>query len=65
MGKARTKQPVLTHKNVLIMNNYVSLGGWGGYIVVGFDHSIENKGGYDFPSKEMPLIRQMNRALYG
>ncbi len=21
MGKARTKQPVLTHKNVLIMNN--------------------------------------------
>lgn len=30
---------------------YVSLGGFGGYIVVGFDHSIENKGGfsgYDF-----------------
>lgn len=26
--------------------SYVSLGGWGGYIVVGFDHSIENKGGY-------------------
>lgn len=25
---------------------YVSLGGWGGYIVVGFDHSIENKGDY-------------------
>ena len=30
---------------------YVSLGGWGGYIVVGFDHSIENKGGYDFSIK--------------
>lgn len=28
--------------------NYVSLGGFGGYIVVGFDHSVENKGGYDF-----------------
>lgn len=30
---------------------YVSLGAWGGSIVVGFDHSIENKGGrdgYDF-----------------
>lgn len=30
---------------------YVSLGGFGGYIIVGFDHSIENKGnyqGYDF-----------------
>lgn len=29
-------------------NYYVSLGAWGGYIVVGFDHSIENKGGNDF-----------------
>lgn len=28
--------------------NYVSLGSFGGYIVVGFDHSITNKGGYDF-----------------
>ena len=28
--------------------NFVSLGGFGGYIVVGFDHSVENKGGYDF-----------------
>lgn len=26
----------------------MSLGAWGGYIVVGFDHSIENKGGDDF-----------------
>lgn len=26
---------------------YVSLGAWGGSIVVGFDHSIENKGGYN------------------
>lgn len=27
--------------------NWVSLGGFGGYIIVGFDHSIENKGDYD------------------
>ena len=27
---------------------WVSLGGFGGYIVVGFDHSIENSGSYDF-----------------
>lgn len=27
---------------------YISLGGFGGYVVVGFDHSIENRGGYDF-----------------
>lgn len=26
---------------------YVSLGGFGGYLVVGFDHSIENDGGYN------------------
>lgn len=30
---------------------YVSLGGFGGYIVVGFDHSIENRGDYDFAIK--------------
>lgn len=27
---------------------YVSLGGFGGYVVVGFDRSIANSGGYDF-----------------
>ena len=30
---------------------YVSLGGFGGYIVVGFDHSIDNYGSYDFAIK--------------
>lgn len=28
-------------------NKFVSLGGFGGYIVVGFDHSIDNVEGYD------------------
>ena len=28
--------------------NWVSLGGFGGYIIVGFDHSIDNSGSYDF-----------------
>ena len=27
---------------------YISLGGWGGYVVVGFDHSVVNSGDYDF-----------------
>jgi hypothetical protein len=27
---------------------HVSLGGFGGYIVLGFDHSIDNDGGYNF-----------------
>lgn len=29
-------------------NQYVSLGGWGGYIIVKFDKSIKNSGKYDF-----------------
>lgn len=29
------------------LNTYVSLGAFGGYLVVGFDHSIENDGGYN------------------
>lgn len=32
----------------LAQNAYVSLGGFGGYVVIGFDHSIENDGGYNF-----------------
>ena len=28
--------------------NWVSLGGFGGYIIVGFDHSVVNSGDYDF-----------------
>ena len=31
----------------MMRNTYVSLGGFGGYIVVGFDHSIDASGGYD------------------
>ena len=31
----------------LTENKFVSLGGFGGYIVVGFDHSIDNVSGYD------------------
>lgn len=29
------------------LNTYVSLGAFGGYLVVGFDHSIDNDGGYN------------------
>ncbi len=31
--------------------SYISLGGYGGYVVVGFDHSISNSGGYDLEIK--------------
>lgn len=32
-------------------NSYVSLGGFGGYIIVGFDHSVENDGDYNIQIK--------------
>lgn len=32
----------------LEIEGYVSLGGFGGYLVAGFDHSIDNDGGYNF-----------------
>ena len=32
----------------LTEGKHLSLGGWGGYVVVGFDHSIENTGERDF-----------------
>lgn len=35
-------------KERLDANKFVSLGAFGGFIVVGFDHSIVNLGGYDF-----------------
>lgn len=35
-------------ENRLKQNQYVSLGGFGGYIVVGFDHSIKNTSTWDF-----------------
>lgn len=31
----------------LLSKAYVSLGGWGGYITVGFDHSVVNDGSYN------------------
>ncbi len=34
-------------ENRMENENWVSLGGFGGYIVVGFDHSISNSRGYD------------------
>jgi hypothetical protein len=33
---------------------YTSLGGWGGYIVAGFDHNIPNKSGKDFAVYTQP-----------
>lgn len=42
------KRPVEYASKRIAKQSYVSLGSFGGYIIVGFDHSIQNKGGYDF-----------------
>ena len=34
-------------ESILAQKAYISLGGFGGYIVVGFDHSIDNDGDYN------------------
>lgn len=44
-------QAVSYAKGRLTAEDYVSLGGFGGYLVVGFDHSVENSGGYDIQVK--------------
>lgn len=46
---ADTMEEAVRHaEENLKAGQYVSLGGFGGYIVLGFDHSIENSGDYDF-----------------
>lgn len=39
-----TEQAIAYAEKRLSGGNYLSLGGWGGYVVVGFDHSIANTG---------------------
>lgn len=48
-GNETTTDAAIKYAKSRIENKmYVSLGSFGGYIIVGFDHSIPNKGGYDF-----------------
>ena len=47
-GEETTAQDAIEYaERRLTKNLYVSLGGFGGYIVVGFDHSVDNGVGYD------------------
>ena len=48
-GTQTTMEAAIAYAEQRMSNeNWVSLGGFGGYIVVGFDHSIDNSGDYDF-----------------
>ena len=47
-GTQTTMEAAIAYAEQRMSNeNWVSLGGFGGYIVVGFDHSIDNSGDYD------------------
>lgn len=46
-GEATAEAAVAYATKRFASGSYVSLGGWGGYIVVGFDHSIANGEGAD------------------
>ena len=47
-GVTTAEQALAYAERRLTEGKYLSLGGWGGYVVVGFDHSVENSGDYDF-----------------
>ena len=47
-GVTTAEQALAYAERRLTDGKYLSLGGWGGYVVVGFDHSVENSGDYDF-----------------
>ena len=48
-GSHTTAQAAITYaEGRLKDSNWISLGGFGGYVIVGFDHSIDNTGDYDF-----------------
>lgn len=47
VGNETTPEAAVAYaEDRLRKRTWVSLGGWGGYIVVGFDHSIDNSAGY-------------------
>lgn len=46
-GESTAEEAALYAEKRLKSGLYLSLGGFGGYVVVGFDHDIINSGGYD------------------
>ena len=47
-GVTTAAQALAYAEKRLAEGKYLSLGGWGGYVVVGFDHSVESSNDYDF-----------------
>ena len=48
-GTQTTSEAAIAYAQArMTSNNWVSLGGFGGYIILGFDHSVDNSGDYDF-----------------
>jgi hypothetical protein len=51
-GEENTPEAAIAYATQRMKDDaFVSLGGFGGYMVIGFDHSIDNTGNYDFGIK--------------
>ena len=51
-GEETTSEAAIAYATQRMKDDaFVSLGGFGGYMVIGFDHSIDNTGNYDFGIK--------------
>lgn len=55
VNEVNISSPTAAQKLIGSTSNLVSLGGYGGYIVFGFDHSIANRTGYDLAIYGNPL----------
>ncbi len=44
--------------------SFTSLGGWGGYIIAGFDHKVTNRTGYDFAVYAQPGVGSEPGIVY-
>lgn len=66
-GNERTHEDAVAYAaGRLEARSYVSLGGFGGYLIVGFDHSIARmESGYDFPLRGMHSTPARSRAWCG
>ena len=57
-GEVSTREDAIAiaEKRLINENVYISLGGFGGYVVLGFDHNIKNLPGNDFIIKGNPFV---------
>lgn len=56
IGKTEKEACQYAENRINVQGNYISLGAWGGYIVVGFDHSVYNGSASDDSQYDFTVI---------